>query len=46
MIKTYANVGQFWTYDQKKYLAQPVYSRDYPPLKELRRGRASRTWRP
>ncbi len=33
IIKTYANVGQFWTYDEKKYLAQPVYSRDYPPLR-------------
>ncbi len=32
-IKTYPNVGQFWTYDEKWFLAQPVYSRDYPPLK-------------
>ena len=32
-IKTYNNVGQFWTYDEKWFLAQPVYSRDYPPLK-------------
>ncbi|MGH7035164.1 MAG: ABC transporter substrate-binding protein [Stellaceae bacterium] len=32
-LKTYDNVSQFWTYDEKKYLAQPVYSRDYPPLK-------------
>ena len=32
-VKTYHNVGQFWTYDEKKFLAQPVYSRDYPPLK-------------
>jgi branched-chain amino acid transport system substrate-binding protein len=32
-LKTYENVSQFWTYDEKKYLAQPVYSRDYPPLK-------------
>ncbi len=32
-IKTYENVSQFWTYDETKYLAQPVYSRDYPPLK-------------
>jgi branched-chain amino acid transport system substrate-binding protein len=32
-IKTYENVSQFWTYDEKTYLAQPVYSRDYPPLK-------------
>jgi branched-chain amino acid transport system substrate-binding protein len=32
-IKTYHNVSQFWTYDEKKFLEQPVYSRDYPPLK-------------
>jgi branched-chain amino acid transport system substrate-binding protein len=33
IIKTYPNVSQFWTYDEKTFLAQPVYSRDYPPLK-------------
>ncbi len=32
-IKSYENVSQFWTYDEKKFLSQPVYSRDYPPLK-------------
>ena len=32
-LKTYRNVSQFWTYDEKKFLAQPVYSRDFPPLK-------------
>jgi branched-chain amino acid transport system substrate-binding protein len=32
-IKTYPSVSQFWTYDEKWFLAQPVYSRDYPPLK-------------
>ena len=32
-VKTYDNVSQFWTYDEKKFLEQPVYSRDYPPLK-------------
>jgi branched-chain amino acid transport system substrate-binding protein len=32
-IKTYPNVSQFWTYDEKWFLSQPVYSRDYPPLK-------------
>lgn len=32
-IKVYANVSQFWTYDPKKFLEQPVYSRDYPPIK-------------
>ncbi len=30
-IKTYENVSQFWTYDPQEFLAQPVYSRDYPP---------------
>jgi branched-chain amino acid transport system substrate-binding protein len=33
IVKTYPNVSQFWTYDEKKFLAEPVYSRDYPPLK-------------
>ncbi|HUH85683.1 MAG TPA: ABC transporter substrate-binding protein [Stellaceae bacterium] len=33
IVKTYADVSQFWTYDEKAYLAEPVYSRDYPPLK-------------
>jgi branched-chain amino acid transport system substrate-binding protein len=32
-IKTYPKVGQFWTYDEKWFLSQPVYSRDYPPMK-------------
>jgi branched-chain amino acid transport system substrate-binding protein len=32
-VKTYPNVSQFWTYDEKWFLAQPVYSRDYPPLR-------------
>lgn len=32
-VKTYHNVSQFWTYDEKKFLAQPVYSRNYPPMK-------------
>ena len=32
-IKTYKNVSQFWTYDEKKFLEQPVYSRDFPPVK-------------
>jgi branched-chain amino acid transport system substrate-binding protein len=26
-------VSQFWTYDEKWFLSQPVYSRDYPPIK-------------
>lgn len=32
-VKTYRKVSQFWTYDPKQFVAQPVYSRDYPPLK-------------
>ena len=32
-IKTYPKVSQFWTFDPKWFLAQPVYSRDYPPMK-------------
>ena len=32
-IRSYPDVSQFWHYDSKKYLEQPVYSRDYPPLK-------------
>jgi branched-chain amino acid transport system substrate-binding protein len=35
IIKTYPNVSQFWTYDPKAFLSQPVYSRDYPPAKNL-----------
>jgi hypothetical protein len=26
-------VSQFWHYDPKKLLEQPVFSRDFPPLK-------------
>ena len=35
VIKTYPDVSQFWTYDPKAFLANPVYSRDYPPGKNL-----------
>jgi branched-chain amino acid transport system substrate-binding protein len=35
VIKTYPNVGQFWTYNEKEFLANPVYARDYPPAKNL-----------
>src|SRR5919202_1593195 len=35
IVKTYPSVSQFWTYDEKQFLAQPVYSRDYPPAKNL-----------
>jgi branched-chain amino acid transport system substrate-binding protein len=31
VIKTYPNVGQFWTYGQEAFLKQPLYTRDYPP---------------
>jgi branched-chain amino acid transport system substrate-binding protein len=33
VIKTYPAVGTFWTYDKAKFLAQPVYSRDFPPCR-------------
>jgi len=33
VIKTYPNVSQFWTYGKEKFLAQPVYDRDFPPCK-------------
>ena len=32
-IKTYRKVSQFWTMDPKAFLKEPVFSRDYPPLK-------------
>jgi branched-chain amino acid transport system substrate-binding protein len=35
IIKTYPQLTQFWTYDPKQFLATPVYSRDYPPSKNL-----------
>jgi branched-chain amino acid transport system substrate-binding protein len=35
VIKTYSNVSQFWTYDEKKFLAEKVYGRDDPPAKYL-----------
>jgi branched-chain amino acid transport system substrate-binding protein len=34
-IKTYPKVSQFWTYPPAEFLKQPVYSRDYPPAKNL-----------
>lgn len=33
IVKTYPQVSQFWTYPPKKFLADPVYSRDFPPLR-------------
>lgn len=35
VIQTYPNVSQFWKYDAATYLKQPVYTRDYPPSKNL-----------
>jgi branched-chain amino acid transport system substrate-binding protein len=35
IIKTYPGVSQFWTYDEKTFLTNPVYARDYPPAKNL-----------
>jgi len=35
VIKTYPNVSQFWTYGKDEFLKNPVYSRDYPPAKNL-----------
>jgi branched-chain amino acid transport system substrate-binding protein len=34
-IKTYEKVSQFWTMDPDQFLKEPVYSRDYPPAKNL-----------
>jgi branched-chain amino acid transport system substrate-binding protein len=36
VVKVYPDVSQFWTYDPKSFLQQPVYTRDYPPAKYLR----------
>jgi branched-chain amino acid transport system substrate-binding protein len=35
VIFTYPSVSQFWTYDPKAFLTNPVYSRDFPPAKNL-----------
>jgi branched-chain amino acid transport system substrate-binding protein len=35
VIRTYPDVSQFWTYDRVEFLKNPVYSRDYPPAKNL-----------
>jgi branched-chain amino acid transport system substrate-binding protein len=35
VIKTYPDVSQFWTYDEKAFLANPVYARDFPPAKNI-----------
>ena len=35
IVKTYPQVSQFWTYDPKQFVEQPVFSRDFPPSKNL-----------
>src|SRR5215472_1078066 len=35
VIYTYPSVSQFWKYDEKEFLKNPVYSRDWPPAKNL-----------
>jgi branched-chain amino acid transport system substrate-binding protein len=35
IVKTYADVSQFWTYKPDEFLKNPVFSRDYPPAKNL-----------
>jgi len=35
VIKTYPDVSQFWTYEKAEFLKNPVYSRDFPPAKNL-----------
>jgi branched-chain amino acid transport system substrate-binding protein len=35
VVHTYPNVSQFWTYEPKEFLKNPVYSRDWPPAKNL-----------
>jgi len=35
VIHTYPDVSQFWTYKPDAFLKNPVYSRDFPPAKNL-----------
>jgi branched-chain amino acid transport system substrate-binding protein len=35
VLHTYPNVSQFWTYKAEDFLKNPVYSRDFPPAKNL-----------
>src|SRR3982075_3315401 len=37
VFKTYPDVSQFWTYGKEAFLANPVYSREFPPAKHLER---------
>ncbi len=34
-IHTYRDVSQFWTYPPQEFLKHPVFSRDWPPAKNL-----------
>jgi branched-chain amino acid transport system substrate-binding protein len=34
VIHTFPNVSQFWKYKPEEFLKQPVYSREFPPLKQ------------
>jgi branched-chain amino acid transport system substrate-binding protein len=33
VIQTYPNVSQFWKYKPEEFLKQPLYSREFPPIK-------------
>jgi branched-chain amino acid transport system substrate-binding protein len=35
IVATYKDVSQFGSFEPAKFLAAPVYSRDYPPAKNL-----------
>src|SRR3954465_3390204 len=35
VLHTSPNVSQFWTYKPEEFLKNPVYSRDFPPAKNL-----------
>ncbi|MEJ8836670.1 ABC transporter substrate-binding protein [Ramlibacter sp. AN1133] len=35
VVKTYPNVSQFWTHNARQFLANPVYSRDWPPARNI-----------
>jgi branched-chain amino acid transport system substrate-binding protein len=35
VVQTYPNASQFWTYEPKQFVSNPVYSRDFPPAKNL-----------
>ena len=35
VLQSYPDVSQFWTYDPKAFLSDPVYSRDFPASRNL-----------